>query len=552
MLLSSDTTAADPYYSYELRCPYPISTGGPGTTAHYNLEVVNTGNATETVRFNVSESIGGWTNELSVENVTLEPREVWAFTLNVTRPDEYMGDLERNTVIDSRGDHTPKGRRFVTTTVLEVPDLKVERIGTSYSSQGFVLGTPFRVEVRVRNSGGFLAEDVLVRVDLAGQVHEVIHSFEPMELLELEYNITPPLGLQTLLVEIDPDGVLSEPDEEDNVASLDVFVQTADLEVEGSDITLTGAGSTLTEGELVNIHVLVHNIGAAPASAFNVTLTVDGDPVGTFQVDHLDGFDGREDVVFDWMTVRGNHVFRVKVNDVWEVPELRLENNEAWKMFSVNARPVAILDVSSDVVWVGTEVILSGNRSVDPDGDVDRYLFVFGDGERRAWDPTPWASHNYSLPGEYTVELEVQDDQGLWSKMASTMTINVERVNLPQIAGLEPVNVTIRPREQVWLDGGPSQDPDGEADMYLFDFGDGTNSSWTTESRVGHSYQEEGSYAVTLWVRDTDGTVSTSPAIIVLEVEKEELEGTSWDYLAFGVVIVALLVTLMLVALRRR
>jgi parallel beta-helix repeat protein len=61
--------------------------------------------------------------------------------------------------------------------------------------------------------------------------------------------------------------------------------------------------------------------------------------------------------------------------------------------------------------------------------------------------------------------------------------------------------------EIVTFDASASTD-DGQIDYYFFDFGDGSNSSWTPSSVVTHKYAEEGVYNATLIVMDDFGVTS--------------------------------------------
>ena len=69
--------------------------------------------------------------------------------------------------------------------------------------------------------------------------------------------------------------------------------------------------------------------------------------------------------------------------------------------------------------------------------------------------------------------------------------------------------------EEVLFDGSASYDPDGEIVSYRWDFGDGTTGSGIT---VTHTYNDSGSYTVTLEVKDNRGaTDSTSRTVTVSE-----------------------------------
>ena len=73
----------------------------------------------------------------------------------------------------------------------------------------------------------------------------------------------------------------------------------------------------------------------------------------------------------------------------------------------VNEPPVA--DAGADQLVTSSEVRFDGTGSRDPDGEIARYEWDFGDGTSGA-GPTP--VHVYQTPGSYLVQLTVTDDSG--------------------------------------------------------------------------------------------------------------------------------------------
>jgi hypothetical protein len=71
--------------------------------------------------------------------------------------------------------------------------------------------------------------------------------------------------------------------------------------------------------------------------------------------------------------------------------------------------------------------------------------------------------------------------------------------------------------QPVILDASNSTD-DGRIDYYFFNFGDGTNSGWTTLSVVTHKYSQEGKYNATLIVMDDFGVTSLDGNLVSVEI----------------------------------
>jgi co-chaperonin GroES (HSP10) len=86
-------------------------------------------------------------------------------------------------------------------------------------------------------------------------------------------------------------------------------------------------------------------------------------------------------------------------------------------------------------------------------------------------------------------------------------------INIRPTAILLLDRLSVPPNEDIMLFATNSYDSDGRVDKYLFNFGDGSNSGWTTLSIFTHKYSSpsppEG-YNVTLTVMDDNGTTSNS------------------------------------------
>ena len=147
----------------------------------------------------------------------------------------------------------------------------------------------------------------------------------------------------------------------------------------------------------------------------------------------------------------------------------------------------------------------------DPDGDALSYAWDFGDGGVSS-ETNP--SHRYSTAGSYTVNLTVDDGRGGNASCSTVITVSeAPPENLP------PTCSDIAPSSG--LAGmllnftATASDPNGDPLTYLWDFGDGSNS---TQASPIHSYVSAGSYSVSLTVDDgNSGTASCSALITISE-----------------------------------
>ena len=188
---------------------------------------------------------------------------------------------------------------------------------------------------------------------------------------------------------------------------------------------------------------------------------------------------------------------------------LKVDDGEAQSVGRLNLTvysqaPLARLDASPVSVNLQGRVNFTAARSSDPDGNITRYLFDFGDGNDTGWIARPEASYAYTLPGIYNATVMVQDDDGNLSAAPASARITVANA-LPVIdASAVPRTGNISTSFRFTLDAA-SHDPDGRLASVEWDFGDGNYSSGTT---VAHSYSRRGNFTVRLTVTDDAGGVS--------------------------------------------
>jgi len=97
------------------------------------------------------------------------------------------------------------------------------------------------------------------------------------------------------------------------------------------------------------------------------------------------------------------------------------------------------------------------------------------------------------------------------------LTDSVGQINERPIAVLEADETTVEINQTVTFNASASTDDD-RIDYYFFDFGDGTNSSWTTLPIVTHKYASEGVYNATLIVMDNLGVTSLDGDLIYVTI----------------------------------
>jgi PKD repeat protein len=88
-----------------------------------------------------------------------------------------------------------------------------------------------------------------------------------------------------------------------------------------------------------------------------------------------------------------------------------------------NVPPAAQLSATPTLVAIGDPVAFSAGGSVDSDGEIVAYRFVFADGSPALDSGSSQASHRFAAAGLYQVTLTVTDDDG--ATATTTTAVNV-------------------------------------------------------------------------------------------------------------------------------
>jgi len=192
----------------------------------------------------------------------------------------------------------------------------------------------------------------------------------------------------------------------------------------------------------------------------------------------------------------------------------------------------------------------SANSHIEPHYN-DIYLNTFGMNVSNG--ATCNATYNYwgDPSGPYHVSMNPTgkgnpvNGNGVDLKFIPFLTSPQGHINQPPVAALSVDKRTVNINEIATFDASNSTD-DGRIDYYLFDFGDGTNSSWTTLSAVAHKYALNGTYYATVTVMDDYGVTSTNAQLIKVQITVVP------EFPSFLILPLFMIVTLIAVAIQRR
>ncbi|MEK7474273.1 MAG: hypothetical protein AAB152_01450 [Candidatus Coatesbacteria bacterium] len=143
-------------------------------------------------------------------------------------------------------------------------------------------------------------------------------------------------------------------------------------------------------------------------------------------------------------------------------------------------------------------------------GHTVEYKFDWGDGTYSSWSTSMDASHSWSAASTYVVKVQArcQSDTGVLSSWSGGVTMVLETVSIPT-----PPTGTASGSYGTsygYTTGGSTSNL-GHTVEYRFDWGTGTNSTWSTSTTVSYTFTAAGSYTVKAQARcQADTTVVSS------------------------------------------
>jgi len=177
-----------------------------------------------------------------------------------------------------------------------------------------------------------------------------------------------------------------------------------------------------------------------------------------------------------------------------------------------NSKPLATFSVNRSSGTPPLEVKFDADDSRDPDGTIESYSWVFGDGGTATGNEV---THTFADQGTHTTTLTVKDDEG--AEDTFSQNISVTSDNQPPVASFEVDPKSGEVPLVVSFDASGSVDRDGSIASYEWEFGDGESGSGVT---VDHTFDGSGIYNVKLTVTDMVGnenseteTVSAFPGV---------------------------------------
>jgi PKD repeat protein len=305
-------------------------------------------------------------------------------------------------------------------------------------------------------------------------------------------------GTYTISAEVPP--VKGEEDTDNNLY-IDGTVTVSPMLTHDVAVTSVSAPDEVTHGNIVTISVNVANLGDSDET-LEVTVTYDTTPIGTQSVT-LASKDFTM-VLFAWDTTDVDPDTYTITAEAILAEDGDLTNNGGSTTITVKLEivlipPVAKITDNATTVLTDEVIRFNASTSYDPDGYIVKYFWDFGDGTNSS---DVIVDHQYTDDETYTVTLTVTDNDDLTSSDTAAKIIE----NRPPVALFTQSVEDVKTSKSTRFDASSSYDPDGTIESYFWNFGDETNA---TGVEVMHSYEDDGSYTVTLTVTDDDGTTNS-------------------------------------------
>lgn len=318
--------------------------------------------------------------------------------------------------------------------------------------------------VTIQNAGNLQAQNVKVSLKANGvEVGSATATIGTGTTANVQVVWTPQTtGSTNILIVVDPENSIAEPNEGNNELSTQVTVNYVDLNI--TNIILPSG--TIAPGKEYGLDVYISNEGDYPSGTIQVILQDNEVVADSESVSISPGATAK--VTLQWTpNGLGDHQLVISVNPGELVPELSYSNNEYIKVFTVKAAELVLKDVQiPDNVAMGKQIIISA--TVENTGNLDASTditllegstavtsisktFPAGGNESisLAYTPSGYGSFQVTLCVDYNnLYEELDENNNCYIAVVSSKAPNLKvSLDMPSMVELTsdgvPVNITV-------------------------------------------------------------------------------------------------------------
>ncbi len=243
-------------------------------------------------------------------------------------------------------------------------------------------------------------------------------------------------------------------------------------------------------------------------------------------------FDWGDGTTSDWLstgtaqhawTQPGDYCVRVKARDA-DLSESAWTDCTSVHILE-NQPPVLAGPPQGPASGLLDQVLSYTAQATDPEGGSVMYRFDWGDGTMSDWLSTGTAQHAWTESGDHCVKVKARDPRQLESAWTTCTNVHILE-NQPPVIVDPPQGPVSGLVKQLLSFTAQATDPEGGSVMYLFDWGDGTTSGWTTTGAAQHMWYRPGDYCVRVKVRDASLVESAWTACTTVHILPAEAAST--------------------------
>ena len=283
---------------------------------------------------------------------------------------------------------------------------------------------------------------------------------------------------------------------------------------------------SILEGQEVTVTARIVNQGPGPARQYSVDFSSDDIIFQSADDYRVLESDEATNVQVEWIAEGGTHILKARIRGVTPQDE-DLSNQEFQTTVVVgdfvdSQPPLVFITEPYQNEIVSGLVVIKGTASDNNIVDHVEVRVV-----PNAWDRAngyqnwAWAwNTSLDLNGRYTLEARSFDGFNFSVVYSVEVEVTNDGANRRPTADLEANYYEVYNNEKIIFSGNGSSD-DSAVVKYHFEFGDGRETDWITDSWVEYYFEEAGEYEVILNVEDDEGVRSSSGDMVTITVNEK-------------------------------